>query len=571
MKNNLKKIALVLCTSLLLTGCGNAGSGDSSSAGNSQNSAGSYKVSEKTVPMYLYSMDKSEDVTLYFINDGNVPYISVKTIADALGEKKFSLEYDDAKSHAIVRNANGHYSANMDFVNDTITFNDYDAFFMEEGGALVDIGNLGNMELSKKIDFLTNDRYGHEMVFDLKKYDIDLVKSGDGYYIPLQTASDLFFSYKYFYALYNGEAVFLTENLEEKMEAEYYKASTADTIPEDLALFSYKELCLALDILYGLKETHNISNFESFIEEEGLNKNLKSTNVIDKDKALYELITCYLDDLHSAFGSPSYLTDKAAFTKKVEGIYGPSSYNFREDGRSFREARTKVFPDGFLPYQEIGDTAYITFDLFSDPSKSIDYKSEPKEEELGDTIRLMQYSCDKILRPGSPIKNVVMDLSLNTGGDCASASYVIGTFLGTGHMHTINTLTGATTTSSYYIDTNRDGLFDNKDTLRGKGLNLYCLISPVSFSCGNLVPNVFMYSPYVTLLGMTSGGGSCTVQPLSTAYGTVISISGSRRMSVFKNGSFYDIDRGAQPDYKISRIEDFYDRNKLTNFINGLI
>ena len=42
-------------------------------------------------------------------------------------------------------------------------------------------------------------------------------------------------------------------------------------------------------------------------------------------------------------------------------------------------------------------------------------------------------------------------------------------------------------------------------------------------------------------------------------------------MSVFKNGSFYDIDRGATPDYKISRIEDFYDRNKLTNFINGLI
>ena len=27
----------------------------------------------------------------------------------------------------------------------------------------------------------------------------------------------------------------------------------------------------------------------------------------------------------------------------------------------------------------------------TDPSGSIDYKSEPKEEELGDTIRLMQY------------------------------------------------------------------------------------------------------------------------------------------------------------------------------------
>ena len=127
------------------------------------------------------------------------------------------------------------------------------------------------------------------------------------------------------------------------------------------------------------------------------------------------------------------------------------------------------------------------------------------------------------------------------------------------------------TTLKYHIDTNRDGVFDENDTLAGKGLNLYCIISPISFSCGNFVPNTFVYSPKVTLLGMTSGGGSCTVQPMSAAYGCSFTISGSKRMSVFKNGSFYDIDRGAVPDHTISKIADFYDRNKLTNYINGLI
>ena len=61
-------------------------------------------------------------------------------------------------------------------------------------------------------------------------------------------------------------------------------------------------------------------------------------------------------------------------------------------------------------------------------------------------------------------------------------------------------------TSSFKADTNLDGKFNKKDALYGKGLRLYCLISPCSFSCGNLVPSVFKQSDKVTLIGKTSGG-----------------------------------------------------------------
>ena len=64
--------------------------------------------------------------------------------------------------------------------------------------------------------------------------------------------------------------------------------------------------------------------------------------------------------------------------------------------------------------------------------------------------------------------------------------------------------------------------------------NLYCLISPVSFSCGNLVPAGLKSSQKVTLIGRTSGGGSCSVQPMTTAYGTVFQISSAMRMSSAK-------------------------------------
>ena len=65
-------------------------------------------------------------------------------------------------------------------------------------------------------------------------------------------------------------------------------------------------------------------------------------------------------------------------------------------------------------------------------------------------------------------------------------------FLEEAPFSTINPLTGAQRTALYRADVNLDHEFDERDTLAGK--NLYCLVSPVSFSCGNLVPCVFKSS-----------------------------------------------------------------------------
>ena len=99
---------------------------------------------------------------------------------------------------------------------------------------------------------------------------------------------------------------------------------------------------------------------------------------------------------------------------------------------------------------------------------------------------------------------------------------------------------------------------------------MYCLISPVSFSSGNLVPCMFKESGVVTLLGRNSAGGACVIQPISSAWGTSFRISSPRRLSFMKNGSFYDIDRGAVPDYTLTNPEIFYNREALTEHINTL-
>ena len=80
-----------------------------------------------------------------------------------------------------------------------------------------------------------------------------------------------------------------------------------------------------------------------------------------------------------------------------------------------------------------------------------------------------------------------------------AAVFVLGWFLGDAPFSVKNMTTGAMSTSVYRADVNLDREFDEKDTVADK--NLFCLISPVSFSCGNLVPAALKSSQKVTLVG----------------------------------------------------------------------
>ncbi len=61
------------------------------------------------------------------------------------------------------------------------------------------------------------------------------------------------------------------------------------------------------------------------------------------------------------------------------------------------------------------------------------------------------------------------------------------------------------------------------------------------------------------------------VQYLTTADGSILQLSGPKLMSYTKNGSFYDIDRGVEPDFIIPTARQFYDRKNLTSYINELL
>ena len=131
-----------------------------------------------------------------------------------------------------------------------------------------------------------------------------------------------------------------------------------------------------------------------------------------------------------------------------------------------------------------------------------------------------------------------------------------------------STLTGASSSVLYTADVNLDKKTDEKDTVSDR--NLFCLISPVSFSAANTVASALKASGRVTMLGGRTCGGSSAVTSMSTAYGSLFQLSTTFRMSTVKNGSFYDIDQGVEPDYLIMDPDHFYDRDALAEYINQL-
>ena len=553
--------------------------------------AGAHSIVEKT---YTFYIGKTADDTLnqefplYFI-DGvdDLPYVEITDWAKLLyfintdmnGDPGYGLDvhYQD---DAVVLERENSYTLAFDFVNDRLIFLDYDGFMHNSNDtALIDLvseagtDENGNAELiwrDKKSSF---DRYGDEMTVDLAANGIHMVFQDEGCYVPLQTLNDFTLLPSLIGVVFNGQALFLAnDNLfydysvgdYTEVAEIYYDAPTGDR-SDALAEYSYNELCLALDTFYGLKETHDIKSFRELFWQIGYDEVLSGSSALDADNALKSIIDYYFDDLHSVFNEYSSL----AGLHPVSDSTGIANRKLEEHQNEYSKARDKAYPNGWLEYEEVGNTAYITFDSFKSEYYGFAYyQSKEDGETLVDTVQQIIDAHAQITRPDSPIENVVLDLTNNTGGAVDAAVVVLSWFLGDAPFSVKNMATGALSTAVYRADVNLDHEYDEKDTVSDK--NLYCLISPVSFSCGNLVPAALKSSQKVTLIGRTTGGGSCVVQPMTTAYGSVFQISAAHRMSFLKNGSFYDIDQGVDPDYYIDHISNLYDRAALTDFINGL-
>ena len=114
-----------------------------------------------------------------------------------------------------------------------------------------------------------------------------------------------------------------------------------------------------LDSFYGLKQPHEIDRFSSLLWQIGFDEPLSGKSAEDADLAFYGFLDYYLNDGHTYFNSYSWM----AGDQELAGMDGSAMVALKEQVNRYRAAREKLLGD-YSPYQEVGNTAYITFDEF---------------------------------------------------------------------------------------------------------------------------------------------------------------------------------------------------------------
>ena len=554
-----------------------------------------------TLPVYLEvngTEPFNQAFPVFYVNEvEDLPYVDIRDAVNFINSM-ITMDNPENPQYLIECNEESemteiHLDGNesflwMDFGDQTVTYTNYNTFGNPGSGILMDAlassgfdAETGEAELFQRNPNAVIQRNGTPLTIHMGDYNISMIHQNTLFLMPLHTVFILLLDMPNEGGVItcvspngifigSGEMFgYLDAGLLSDLGELYYKG-TAGERSAQLAGYGLNELCMEMDHFYGLKEVHGISSFMELVINSGLFETILSPNGAEADAALAGLLNYYLDDGHTGYNGNSPWTGADPEYNPLTEIGSGFSTSSNYDVRTAFENAQKVYPDAKKPYLEVGNTAFIyqeQFKMGKNPAEY--YTDEISEEEIAeDTVALIIYAHRQITRENSPIENVVIDLSCNGGGQADAAVFMLCWFLGDAPFSITSPATGAQSTALYRADVNLDRHFDEKDELAGK--NLYCLTSPLSFSCGNLVPWIFKSSGKVTLLGDTTGGGSCVVLPMSSAWGSLFQTSGTSRISFVKNGSYYDVDRGVDPDVFLTKVSTFCDREKLTEIINNL-
>ncbi len=349
---------------------------------------------------------------------------------------------------------------------------------------------------------------------------------------------------------------------------------------QELADFTYNLLCLSFDKLYSVKEAKKISSFDKFFTDGGYKENLKSKDIRTYEDAMAKFLNTVIDDGHTGlvslpiFDYPgntqiTILNDKYKFIRTSE-VLGKANnyYSKRYNNHDFNSEAMKI----------VGDTAYLSFDNFVSsygiPSNFKSYSADSDIEDLRtkDTCGYMAACMLKIEAYNKEesnsvkIKNIVVDITANTGGDMTVLPYVSCIMTKDPKLCVGDIRTGQVVEYHYEADFYGDGTYGV--TFADK-YNFFLFTSDASFSCGSSLP-AMVKGTNVKIIGMAGAGGASPITTFVDGSGLVYKTSG--QFGVFyKDGDTYKtIENGVPVDYEIEKAL-WYDYENLTKKIDSLV
>lgn len=189
---------------------------------------------QKSVRVYLNSLDKTDSVNLYFYDkEQQIPYIEMEEafrIRKALFDTGTTYEMPNKSSYEITNvgskytvKLNNRGTATFDIKNQTFTIPNLGLL---QAYSYNDVVNdiLCMDSSSSEIHYVTHQKkkdgsikgysyLGSEMDISLKEYDIQVYENENKAYIPLDLFNNFFLSYTYNNFIYNGDAIYSITSL----------------------------------------------------------------------------------------------------------------------------------------------------------------------------------------------------------------------------------------------------------------------------------------------------------------------------------------------------------------------
>lgn len=182
-----------------------------------------------------------------------------------------------------------------------------------------------------------------------------------------------------------------------------------------------------------------------------------------------------------------------------------------------------------------------------------------------DSAVFMEFMLDEILEAQPEVRNILLDLSWNTGGNVGALYRVVG-FI-TDQPFRVSSIDGDTGGySSSYVKI--EGVPYHSQ------LNWALLITPVTFSAANSMATIFMENELGPIIGKKSGGGASSITPILLPNGTAFTMS-SNNINAYRTGAgtledpyvFHSNEFGIDPTHPIN-INSLYDANVILGILN---
>ena len=461
----------------------------------------------------------------------------------------------------------------FDLENDTITM---DLFF------IYNTKEMEETDYSYGLNIIEEKSYENDDIratYSLQKYGIDFFMYEGKYMVPYWVANLFLCTFDYCNVFFNeDEFIFVYTDLTSLESADYNSVkecsmnTKAPTSAQRQDLMN--QLYFIFENIFGVREDENGGEgFDSLKKYLNSTTRLMLTNSDTKKMNDGYMYMCYRDieDFHTYAVHPSFYSDK-----KVEFELTGSYVNkkFMDNNQLYwtlHDAREEAL-SGTLNKSNVRfyeDTAIITLDgfntaemkdLFDDEGK---VKTTAKDKDSFFLIR----DCLKEIAKHDNIQNIILDTSLNGGGNIGAMIRVLGYFINDIYIEDYYKGFNHKTSYCYNVDLTVEGKLDEVKT----DYNWYCLSSGYSYSAANTFAIICKESG-IKVIGQHTGGGMCSILPLCLLDGASIYTSGYSCTTYYSGRAedtyeFVDVQNGIDVDITIP-YSDFYNDQALYNAIH---